>query len=137
MRCNGVLGSHHPLAKRDKLRLYECTEYPLMLPHKPRGVRQVLDAAAAKVNMVLAPVVESNSLGLLQTLSYGSDALSFTISINIQPLLEASGFTAVPMDEADVAGGFVFAGHLRGRSLPVAAARFLEDISRELGEKYG
>jgi len=132
-----IMGINHPLAKKDKLRLYECTEYPLMLPHKPRGVRQVLDAAAAKVNMVLEPVVESNSLGLLQTLAHGSDALSFTISINIQPLLEASGFTAVPMDEADVAGGFIFAGHLRGRSLPVAAARFLEDISRELGEKYG
>jgi hypothetical protein len=100
-------------------------------------LRKVLDIAAAKIGLPLKPVVESNSLGLLQRLSRNSDVLSFTISINMQPMLETGGLTAVPIDQNDVAGGFLFAGHLRGRSLPVAAARFLEDISKVLGEKFG
>ncbi len=132
-----IMSIGHPLAQKRSLRLYECLEYALLLPEKTEGVRRVLDVAAAKTGLTLKPIVESNSLGLLQRMSLESSAISFTIAVNLEPLLETSGLTAVPIDERDVTGGFLFAGHLRGRTLPVAAARFLENISKELGERYG
>ncbi len=132
-----IMSVSHPLAKRKSLRLYDCTEFPLLLPNKGEGIRQVLDNASAKTGLVLEPTVESNSLDLLQMLSLNGENLSFAIAINLQPLLDNHNLAAVPLDIRDVSGGFLFAGHLKGRTLPVAAARFLEDISKQLGLSFG
>ena len=131
-----IMSIGHPLAQKRTLRLYKCLEYALLLPEKTEGVRRVLDVAAAKTRLTLKPIVELNCLGLLQRMSLESSAISFTIAVNLEPLLETNGLTAEPIDERDVAGGFLFAGHFRGRTLPVAATRFLENISEELGERY-
>ncbi|MEH6632521.1 MAG: hypothetical protein V7776_17025 [Halopseudomonas aestusnigri] len=48
-----------------------------------------------------------------------------------------TNLAAVPLDIRDVPGGFLFAGYLKGRTLPVAAARFLEDVSIQLGLSFG
>lgn len=132
-----IMSTDHPFAKKQTLRLYECVEYPLLLPKRPAGIRQVLDTAAAKVGIPLNPIVESNGLDLLNLLSRESDNLSFSIAINLEALRSTGQFAAVPIDTRDVAGGFLFAGHLKGRALPVAAARFLEDITKDLGEQFG
>jgi len=43
---------------------------------------------------------------------------------------------SVPLDLQGVAPGAVNAGYLRGRTLPVAAARFLEMVNKELSEAF-
>ncbi|MCT4656046.1 MAG: LysR family transcriptional regulator [Cohaesibacter sp.] len=130
-----ICSVNHPLAARNSVRLYEVLDYPCLLPSRPEGIRQVLDNAAAKAGLNLLPVVESNSLDLLQSLIRESDNLSFTIGVNLRPFLATQGLTAIKLDSRDVQGGFLFAGHLRGRTLPVAAARFLEDLIKDMATK--
>lgn len=127
-----ICSINHPLAGQQSARLYELLDYSCVLPSRPEGIRQVLDNSAAKNGLALHPVVESNSLDLLQSLIERSENVSFTIGINLRPFLETEGLTAIQVDSRDVDGGFLFAGHLRGRTLPVAAARFLEDMIKDM-----
>lgn len=129
-----VMADDHPLGARDRLRIYDCIDYPLLLPKQPEGMRLMLDAAAAKVGVSLKAAVESNSLDLLRLMSQDSSALSFCLGINLRPELDKDRLKAVPLDTP---AGVLVAGHLRGRILPVAAARFLENINKALSLRYG
>ncbi len=131
-----IMADSHPLAGRDMLRIYDTVDYPLLLPKRPEGIRTVLDAAAEKVGIRLTPALESNSLDLLRLMSQDSEALSFSLAINLRPDLERDRLRAVPLERGNMRPGTLVAGHLRGRALPVAAARFLEAVARELGARF-
>ena len=127
-----VMARDHPLAGRKRLRIYECADYPLLLPARPEGIRSILERAAERAGIRLSPALESNSLEMLRQLSRGGEALSFALEINLRPNLAEEGLVAVPMAPNSVAPGTLVAGHLRGRALPVAAARFLESVVKAL-----
>lgn len=131
-----IMSDDHPLAGREKLRIYDCVDHPLLLPKQPEGIREVLDNAAAKIGVPLDPVLESNSLDLLRLMSQGSDALSFSLAINLRPDLSKDRLVSVPLDLAGIAPGVLVAGYLRGRTLPVAAARFLESVNKTLSMRF-
>jgi len=131
-----IMSDEHPLADRDQLRIYDCTDYPLLLPKQPQGIRMVLDQAAAKVGLTLRPAVESNSLDLLRLMSQSSEALSFCLSVNLRPELAKDRLVSVPVELQGVQSSVLAAGYLRGRTLPVAAARFLENVNRELLQRF-
>lgn len=127
-----VMSAEHPLATKTMLKIYECVDYPMVLPKRPQGIRQILDTLAAKVGITIAPAVESNSLDLLRLMSQESEALSFCLAINRRPELAKERLVAVPVDLQGIPSSVLVAGHLRGRALPVAAARFLESVIKEL-----
>jgi DNA-binding transcriptional LysR family regulator len=131
-----IMSTEHPLAGKDRLKIYDCADYPLYLPKRPEGIRQVLDSIAAKVGITLEPALESNSLDLLRLMAQDSQALTFALEINLRPELAKDRLVAVPLDPQGLAKGLLIAGHLRGRTLPVAAARFLENVSKILAQKY-
>ncbi len=130
-----IMAATHPLAGRKKLRIYDCTAYPLLLPKRPEGIRLLLDAAAERLGLALSPALESNSLDLLRLMSQESESLSFALAINLRPELEKDGLVAVPLDTGPAAGVLV-AGYMRGRTLPVAAARFLETVNKALSMRF-
>lgn len=131
-----IMAAEHHLADKGRLKIYDCTDYPLVLPKHPEGIRHVLDIAAAKVGITLEPAVESNSLDLLRLMSQDSQALSFSLAINFRPELEQDRLVAIPLDTQGMAPGVLVAGHLRGRTLPIAAARFLEIVNKELSVRF-
>lgn len=131
-----IMSDRHPLATRDAIKIYECLDYPLLLPKRPEGIRRLLDTIAAKVGVTLEPALDSNSLDLLRLMSQDSQALSFSLAINLRPQLEADRLVSVPLDLQGLPPSPLIAGHLRGRTLPVAAARFLELVNKELSLQY-
>lgn len=131
-----IMSEEHPLATKERLRIYDCIDFPLLLPKHPEGIRQVLDAAAAKVGVTLEPALESNSLDLLRLMSQDSEAVSFSLGINMRPDLKKDRLASVPVDIHGIPGGVLVAGYLRGRTLPVAAARFLETVNIELTKRF-
>lgn len=131
-----VMSEGHPLASKDSLKIYDCTDFPLLLPKQPEGIRQVLDAAAGKIGITLEPALESNSLDLLRLMSQDSLALSFSLAINLRPDLAKDRLVSVPLNTGGIPAGNMVAGHLRGRTLPVAAARFLETVNKTLSMRF-
>ncbi|MBL4767359.1 MAG: LysR family transcriptional regulator [Rhodobacteraceae bacterium] len=131
-----IMSAEHALADRDMLKIYDCIDFPLLLPKRPEGIRRVLDIVAAKVGITLEPSVESNSLDLLRLMSQDSKALSFSLAINLRPDLARDRLVSVQVDLHSIPASILIAGHLRGRTLPVAAARFLENVNKELSLRF-
>jgi DNA-binding transcriptional LysR family regulator len=131
-----VVAADHPLAGRDTLRLRECLEWPLALPQGAFGGRRLLERAAARLSRTLSPAYESNSFEYLKAVAAESRAVAFQFSVGA-PQGAEHGLASIPLDRRDVPDGALVAAQLRGRILPVAAARFLDQLVRSLLHRFG
>lgn len=130
-----VMATDHPLAARPVLRLRDVVGYPVGLPTITYGVRHLIDQGLMRASFTLHPTVESDSFEFLRRYPVAEGLVSFQIPIGL-PLPETEGLTWRPIDPRDVKPGQLFLGQLRGRSLPVAAAKFADQLSRVLIERY-
>jgi len=127
-----VFGDHHPLNTRKPARLSECAMYPMALPSLSNGVRHLVEQSALRLNQSLNIVIESDNHTLLVRSLQDSETISFQIPIYENNTEGAERSPFVYVDARDIAPGRLHVGHLKGRTLPVAAARFLEQIREEL-----
>ena len=125
----------HPLAHKPILRLRECLRFPVGLPTKQYGVRHILEASARRISLNLAPVVESDSFDYLRYQAVEEGIITFQIEIGLPLNLESIGLVACKLDERDVPDGMLYVGQLKGRTLPVAGAKFANQILAALGQR--
>ena len=139
---DAVLPQCHALAERGAaLRLHEYLTHPLVLPPRGRSARFVLDAAAARRDVEIAPVIEGNRR---LTDALVRDGVGLGLRMRVLPPGTAlgptgigAGLVAVPLDRADVPSAVLHIGQLRDRALPVPAARFAELMVRQLAVLAG
>lgn len=134
-----IMAADHPLWDKPTLRLRDCLAYPVGLPTAPYGVRHLLDLAQMRMSFKLEPALESDSFEFLRAYPAAERLISFQIPIGLpDPALSAAApLRHRPLDERDVPAGVLHLGHLRGRTLPVAAARFADQMTRALVERFG
>jgi DNA-binding transcriptional LysR family regulator len=130
-----VMAEDHPLTARETLRLRDCVGWPIGLPSATYGVRHLIDAALMRASFQLQPVIESDSFEFLRRYPQAEHLVSFQIPIGLPPQ-GVDGLQHRPIDARDVVPGVLFLGQLRGRILPVAAAKFADQIARALTERY-
>nr|WP_268820259.1 LysR substrate-binding domain-containing protein [Paraglaciecola sp. G1-23] len=130
--CYAIMCNSHPLANKQQIKLSECLEYPLALPTKEYGLRQILDRKANKAMYQLTPVIESDSFEFLRYEASLGLCITFQIEVGLPKDLSFMNMTAVKIDENDLPPGGVYVGHLKGRTLPVAAARFAQQLVNTL-----
>ena len=123
-----VMSAAHKLTAKKRLRLSDCVEYPLALPRSPYAVRNLLDLEAKRFNNTLRPVVETESYIFLRNYVAGSDAIGFEIEIGLPQTLQ-EGIAVRPLDLRVSNGGLLHLAQLRGRTLPVGAAKFAEQVA--------
>ena len=123
------LPKEHPLAKQKQLRLYECLEHKIAAPNRESGIREQIDKSAIRLGLKANHFIQSDNELTRARLARQGRHLLFDIPVNnyMHPV-DDDVWKTVPLDERDVSAGFVFVGHLRGRALPVAAARFMENV---------
>ncbi len=131
-RLTAVVAAGHPLAARRTLRLRECLDHPLALPDRGFAGRLVLDAALARLRRTVEPAFETNSFELLLAFVRGGDAVTFQFAVGTRPLARDPAFAVRPIDPRDVAPVALVLGQLAGRTVPVAAAKFAEQLARRL-----
>lgn len=124
---HAIMSDSHPLAHRKRIKLSDCIHYPLALPKYPYAVRNFLDLEAHRLNTSLRPVVETESYIFLRNYILGSDAIGFEIEVGLLRGA-ADGMVTRPLDLKVSNGGLLHLAQLRGRTLPVGAAKFAEQI---------
>jgi hypothetical protein len=62
--------------------------------------------------------------------------LSFQLPIGLAPNADDDGTVSRPIDTRDVPEGFLYFGQLRGRTLPVAAARFAQQMQETFIRRF-
>jgi len=122
----------HPLASKQKLRLRDCAAYPVALPERSIGGRQLLDEASARTGLEFNIAAESNSFEMLRGLVSHAGLISFQIRIGTLPQGNKLGLVSREIDGRDVPNANLVFGRLRDRNLPVATAIFAERVTRGL-----
>lgn len=130
-RLVATMHRSHPLASRPGgLRLRECMDYPLVLPNREAGGRQLLERYLVRSSVKLRPVVESNSFEFLRGCLHHGHAISFQIAIGAV----SDGGEIVSRDITDrhFPTGELVLAHLRGRQLPVITHAFMEATTKAM-----
>jgi DNA-binding transcriptional LysR family regulator len=127
-----ILANTHPLANKTTLKLSECIQYPLALPSKEYGLRQILDRKASKAMYKLMPAIESDSFEFLRYEASLGECITFQIEVGLPKDLSFMNMKAIKIAEQDLPVGEVYVGHLKGRTLPVAAAKFAQQLISSL-----
>jgi DNA-binding transcriptional LysR family regulator len=136
-RIVAVMSSTHPLATRRTVRLRDCADYPVALPERSLGGRQLLDEVCARSGIVFKLAAESNSFELLRGLVTHANLISFQIRIGTMPESNKLGLVARDIDDRDVPRAKLVLGQLRARNLPIPAAIFAEKLARVLEAMRG
>ncbi len=131
-RLVAIMAKTHPLAKARKLRLRDCAAYPVGLPERSIGGRQLLEETLARTGLNFNVAVESNSFEMLRGLIVHAGLISFQIGIGAPPDRNRLGLVARDIDDRDVPNAKLVFGQLRDRNLPVATAVFAEHVKRRL-----
>jgi len=127
-----VMAKDHPLAARRTLRLSDCAAYPVAMPERSIGGRQLLDEISVRTGLTFKIAAESNSFEMLRGLVIHAGLISFQIQIGTLAAGNRLGVVAREIDDRDVPRANLVVGHLRGRNLPIATAVFAESLLRTL-----
>lgn len=126
-----VLAADHPLAEKPDLRLHDCLDVPHVVPSEEYGVRYLLDLAVRGRSRKLDPVVEADSFEMMRQYVLHEHAISFQIPIGLLPSVD-SQLVVRRLPERDVRPGLLLLGQMRGRTLPVASAKFAQQVALAL-----
>lgn len=129
-----VLSAAHPLAGREMLRLRDCLALPHVVPSVEYGVRHLLEKATRSRSISLNPVIEADSFELMRQYVLYENVISFQIPIGLVPPVDPR-LVVRPIDPADIGPGLLLIGQLRGRTLPVATAKFAQQVADALGDR--
>jgi DNA-binding transcriptional LysR family regulator len=133
---HAVMAADHPLAARDSLRLRDCAAWPVALPTAQYGVRHLIDLALVKSSVSLRVALDADHFEFLRRYPVQEPLISFQIPIGLAPDAGPEGIVSRPLDHRDVPEGRLYLCQLRGRTLPVAAAKFAAQIARALDARY-
>ncbi|MCE7027135.1 LysR family transcriptional regulator [Jiella avicenniae] len=131
-RLVAIMRRDHPLAERDQLRLRDCAAYPVALPSSGFGTRAIIDDLLAGSSTRFDVQLQSNSFEMLRNLASSGDVVTFQAEIGA-PREDPDGELVYRvLSDRDLAHGPLVVCQLKGRTLPVAAAKFAEQLSRSL-----
>ena len=131
---HAVFQHDSPLATKTELRLRDCLDYNLVLPSAAYGVRNLLELAAAGKGRTLRPIVETESFDLIRHYVSCENAVGFQIPIGLSPEKQIS-IAHAPLSEKDIPMGRLLLGQMKGRTLPVASAKFSQQLAAALEKR--
>ena len=136
-RLHALMATDHPLAVRSEVRLSDCMQFPLALPSQRAGIRHVLDMVAARRSLTLSVTVESDSDAFLLECLHTEPMIAFQIPVAFSGRGPGKDICALPVHMNDISLGSLQLAQQRGRTLPVAVARFASSISDGLSRPVG
>ena len=133
-RMVAIMAHDHPLAERASLRLRDLADYEIALPGASFGGREIIEQILSKTSMRLNVMVEANSFSVLADMVRGGQLMTFQIEIGALRHKDDPELAIRPVDDADLAHGPLVLGQLKGRALPLPAAKFAEQLSASLDQ---
>ena len=94
-------------------------------------MRYLLDFAARRRSRDFRPVIETESFDLIRHYVLHENAIGFQIPIGLKAP-DDGALVFRPVSERDVPAGGLILGQRRGRTLPVASARFALQLAQAL-----
>ena len=136
-----AMSPDHPLAKQPHVSLLDCLNYPAIMPTEGSGLFTHLQAALSRKGIALNQVISSESHEFLAHYSQYEQAISFLLPFTQQsdnPVDDAriGPFVTRPFSARDQLVGRLHLVQMKGRVLPVAAAKFAEALIEHLSQSF-
>lgn len=132
-----LLARDHPLAGKTEIKLQECLDYPVILPGGASSIRTLLSVAALRKSITLEGIIETNSFDFITSYLAHEKAISFQIAVGL-PGMDGrdSALLSVPLAAGESAPGLLHLVQLKGRVLPVAAAKFMDQLVQSFNRHF-
>ena len=132
-QLNVIMSATHPLAEKKQLRLQDCAAYPIILPRTTGGIRTLIDVGLLRSSVTLEQTILSDSYDFMTNYISHEEIIGFQIPLGMSPYLtNRQGVVHRPIDSQDVPSGLIHIVQSKGRVLPVAAAKFMDQIVQNL-----
>ena len=115
------------LADKQIVRLRDCLRQKLAVPAAAYGVRHLLEIGASGIGESISPSVETESFELIRHYVTHEEAVGFQIPIGLNEKSQTA-ITHRPISEKAVPVGQLLLGQMKGRTLPVASAKFVQQL---------
>jgi DNA-binding transcriptional LysR family regulator len=127
-RLHAVMAHDHPLAARETVRLEDCAQYSVALSFPNLGSRELLEDMLRTSAGAINVAYESNSFAMLPNLLRGSELIGFHLEISVLDWRRDPTLAIRPILGAERANRPIILGQLKGRTLPIASAKFAEHV---------
>ncbi|MDC0394577.1 LysR family transcriptional regulator [Alphaproteobacteria bacterium] len=132
-----IMAPDHPLANKKTLRLQDCLAWPILMPRENEGIRTLLSVGQIQKATPLQTIIEADSFDMMANYLTYEHALTFQIPISMN---SQDGIyhrlKAIPIDHRDCARGLLHIAQLKARVLPVAAAKFQDQLVQRLNDIF-
>ncbi|WP_417672019.1 LysR family transcriptional regulator [Roseibium sp.] len=125
---HALMAADHPLANNETLKFSDCLAYPLALPSKTYAVRQILRAYSDRLAVRLSPSIEAESYIFLRNFVAHSQAIAFELEIGVRAKALNNNVKSIPLSVSPGSYGSLYVAQLKERTLPVASARFAQQL---------
>lgn len=130
-----LLPAGHELASARSLTLARLVAWPLALPDDSTTVRQMIDVAASRQQLVLEPALSTSHFGALLAFVLTGGGITLASKLSVRRLLERRELVAVPLRDRGLDARDVELQVLVGRQLPTAVASFLDHVQAALASE--
>ena len=125
-----VVAPSHPLANRNRVRLADVVQYPLVLPEPTMTLRKIVDLALAGLQAHVQPTVETNSIEMMKHLVQLNHAITFLNPIDVAEERISGRVRYIPIAEAQTQT-LTLVARQRGNIDPTTS-RFVEHLASAL-----
>lgn len=132
--AHAVMRVDHPLAQHSCVTLRQLASHPVAVPDRHTTLRQVLDAACARQRLSLEPALATNSMTALHAFVVAGGGVTLLSEVSLRHLPPDGGLVAVPLKERFLPAREFTIQVLQKRTLPPAAAHFLQFLVTRLRE---
>jgi DNA-binding transcriptional LysR family regulator len=135
LTIGAVVRGDHPLAKRKKVLMRDCLEFPTVLPARGLSLRDALDPLLRRQRERTRQIVETTSLRFMTELVLAGDFVSFQTQIGIIPRLSTGEVVFLALDDAGLrADQFTVITNVKSK-LQLAPSAFLAHCQKEIGSR--
>jgi DNA-binding transcriptional LysR family regulator len=127
-----LVAKGHPLARARSVTLARMKDHPLALPSTGTMVREMIDLACSRQQLLLHPVLTTNHMGAVHGFVLHGGGLAVSGEISVRQVIAAGLMKAIAITDLGLDLRDLQVQTLAGRSLPHAAAAFLKHLCRAL-----
>ena len=122
----------HGLARSRTLALSRLVQLPLALPDASTTLRQLIDVACSRQQLVVEPVLTTNHFGSLLAFVLHHGGITMASKVSVRPWIADRSLVAVPIRDSGMQARDIELQVMVGRTLPAAASAFLEHLQHAL-----
>ena len=127
-----VMRPDHELARARSLTLSRLLAWPLALPDASTTLRQMIDVACSRQQLVVEPVLTSNQVSALLAFVMHGGGITMASKASVRQVIAAGAVVAVPLRDRGMDARDVELQVMVGRTLPTAVTAFLDHLQRAL-----